>query len=824
MADSSEPHSRRPHPASRLQYPTFPPLSGSVEEWLSRSRPISMTSTPPTDHPRQSLSESWATLSASDVHSEDGAPSEQTDAGSLVDASGPDDVASLDERYSSNDDMDENYEEGLDNEDYDSGSDISESQDLRPIFPQIGCSIDDSNLTTQTAFRQSTDSIEFIEPDKWPEIERVQLKHTIRYIDSPEIAELGDNISTDLHDLTIMATIQQTMTKKSIDTDKPFRVLYVGGSEFRGIILDKLGDVLVSNNSSGFESSSTESSRYHVVPTSFGAGAVSNFAELLPIHFQLIVDECLEATSESHINRPRTINLMFKNRPACTSLWTGTEYGISSSTEWALPDMAIIFLSALDTPRAMDTQKLTRIFMERHGVPAMVISEKPLWKMSREPIPVNHHSLHMCLESRHSSTGKTAVLKRYPIDLNTFESITPGQLNKNLASLTNIYPRKDFKSSTDVPAASQEKLSNSVKDYTRKVLPLPYLSEDTELAFVLRLIMISILSVATITLGHLALKATAVIVSSFVARLIPTSELKQTSLSVPSSTTSDVQVLGRQPDGLSQLGHMMSGALSNQGNPKSSMEFEIQVLGDCHLVIKPPKTSIAARKLPKFNVQVSRRGQLLQYELSRLFEGVYSLKLDRGEAYGLVNVTITADSKPPANQVVSVDLGTPWLKIANWKRAAHAITSQLARDVSTAQTGISETYGRVSTDLQVFIGDVAKRVHTLRHEASVLRRDSFPTALGTREVILSTTKQISEVFRRTAVQPFISASSVLQSQTKKVNEEAKQMMGATWNKISTGAQRLSPRTMMEHVRHVPKSKTLDKAHKRARRLLRGDTS
>ncbi|KAL4785570.1 hypothetical protein BJX76DRAFT_177244 [Aspergillus varians] len=848
MADSPEPSSRRPHTASNtshLQYPTLPPLSGSVEEWLSRSRPINMTSTPPADHPRQSLSESWATLSASDVYSEDGAPSEQTDVGSLIDPSGPDDVASLDERYSSNDDMDGNYQEGLDNEDCDSGSAVSESQELHPMFPQIGCSIDDSNLTAQTAFRQSTESIEFIEPDKWPEVERVQLKHTIRLIDGPELTELGYNISTistHLQDSTLMATVQQTITKKSIDTDKPFRVLYVGSPEFRGIILDKLGDVLVSSTSGGFESSSTESSRYHVVPTSFGAGAVPNFAELLPIHFQLIVDECLEATSESHIDRPRTINLEFKNRPACTSLWTGTEYGISSSTEWALPDMAIIFLSSQDTLSAMDTQKLARMFMERHGVPTMIISEKPLWKMSRDSIPVNHHSLHMCLESRHSSTGKTTVLRRYPIDLSTFESITPGQLNKNLATLTSIYPRKHFNSTPEVPGTVQQTPPFSVKNLTRKILPVPYLSDDTQLAFVLRLMMITVLSAATIAFGHLVLKTTAIFIPSFVARLVgssqispvssihttgapPTAELKQTSLPTVSSTTRDVQVLGHQPNGLSQLQNLMGGALPNLDAPKlSENNFEIQVVGDCHLVIKPPNRSTGAKKQPIFHVQVNRRGQPLQYELSMLFEGVYSLKLDRGEAYGLVNVTITADSDPPVNQIVSVDLGTPWLKIANWKRAAQTITSELIRDMGTAQSGLSEAYGRISTELQVIVGDVVKRTHLLRQKAALLRRESLPNSLGTREAILSTSKQISEIFQRTAVQPFLSASSVLQCHTKKVNDGAKQVMSDTWSKISAGTQRLSPGDIGERVRNARKSKTLDKAHKKARRLMKGSTS
>ncbi|KAL4947418.1 hypothetical protein BDW69DRAFT_178433 [Aspergillus filifer] len=840
MADSSEPHSRHPQTVSgtsHLQYPTFPPLSGSVEDWLSHSRPINMTST---DEPRQSLSESWATLSASDIQSEDGAASEQTDVGSLIDPNGPDDVASIDEEYSSNDEMDENYDEGVINGDYDDRSDISQSRALHPGFPNIGCSIEDSNLTAQTAFRQSTESIEFIEPEKWPEVERVQLKHTIRLIDGPEIAELGDNISAHLRDSTLMATVQQTVTKESIATDKPFRVLYIGSSDFRGIILDKLGDVLVSSTSSGSEPSSTESSRYHVVPTSFGAGAVPNFAELLPIHFQLVVDECLEATSESYIHTPKTINLNFKNRPSCTSIWTGTEYGISSSTEWVLPDMAIIFLSSLDDQTAIDTQRLARMFMERHGIPAMVISEKPLWKMARDSFPVNNHSLHMCLESRHLSTGKTTVLKRYPIDLSTFESITPSQLNKNLASLTSIYSGKNSKSTKGASGAVKPGLLSISKKLIRKALPLPYLDDDTDLAFLLRLVMITIISLATLTFGQMALKAIAVFISSFVARsvpssqlspvssiyttsVLPTTDLKQTNVPVLSKTTRDVQVSWHQPNSLSQLQNLLGGAKPHLNALKPSEDYEIQVVGDCHLVIKPPTRHVGARKSPKFNVQVHRRGQPLQYELSRLFEGLYSLRLDRGEAYGLVNVTITAN-KPPVNQVLTIDLGTPWLKIANWKRAAQAITSELIRDMGTAQTGLSEVYGRMSTELQVVVGDVVKRTHLLRQKASLIGRDSLHINIGAREAISSTSKQLSEVFQRTAVQPFRSATSILQGQANKVNCEAKEVIGSTWSKISANFQRLNPGAMKEHAVNVRKSRTLDKVHKRARRLMKGKSS
>ncbi|KKK12732.1 hypothetical protein AOCH_000741 [Aspergillus ochraceoroseus] len=826
MADSPEPPSRRPDTISNLshlQYPTLPPLSASVEEWLSRSRPIIMTSTPPTDHPPKSLSESWATLSVSDVHSEDGAPSEQTDVGSLIDQTGPDDVASLDGGYSSSDEVDGHYDEGPENDNYDSRSEMSESQELHPMFPQIGRSIDDSNLTAKTALRQSTESIEFVEPDNWPEVERVELKHTIRLFEGPEITELGDTFAPYLEDSTLMATVQQTMTKKSIDTDKPFRVLYVGSSEFRSIVLDKLGDVLVASTSNGFESSSAESSRYHVVPTSFGAGAVPNFAELLPIHVQLIVDECLEAFPESHIDKPSTINLKLKNRPSCSSLWTGTEYCLSSSTEWTLPDVAITFLSNSDTEIAMRTQDSARVFMERHGVPTMAISEKPLWTMSRDLVPVNHHSLHMCLESRHSFTGRTTVLERYPIDLNTFESITPGQLNRNLASLTSIYPRKHYVSTSKTPTVVATKPSFDMKKYTRKLLPLPYLRNETEFSFVLRLITITLISAVTLTFGHSALKATTICISDLLTRpavssqvpsstsgisttaVFPTQELKQTSIPVLSSLTSDIQVLGEQLDSQTQKGHL--GALSPVEKQATPETFEVQVVGDCHLVIKPPHKSLAGRRQPKFSVQVSRRGQPLQYELSRLFEGVYSLKMNREEA-----------------QTTSLDLGTPWLKIANWKRAAHDITSQLVRDLNTAQTGLSEAYGRICTDLQVLMGDVVKKAYIVRREADTLRRDSVQLTLETRQVVLSTSKQLSEVFKRTAVQPFLSASSVLQGQTLKVNKEARQMMSGTWGRISNGAQRLDFRAIIEHVRNAHKCKALDKAQKRARRLMRGKAS
>jgi hypothetical protein len=182
-------------------------------------------------------------------------------------------------------------------------------------------------------------------------------------------------------------------------------------------------------------------------------------------------------------------------------------------------------------------------------------------------------------------------------------------------------------------------------------------------------------------------------------------------------------------------------------------------------------------------------------------------------------VTITTESSPPVKQIVLVDLGTPWLKIANWKRAGQSITSELVRDVGTAQTGLSEVYGRISTELQVLAGDVVKRTHLLRQKAGLFRRESLPVSINT-EVVLSASTQLSETLRRTAMQPLLSASHVLRCHTKKANIEAGQIMSTTWNKIGAGAQHLSFGAIKEHIQNARKSKTLDKAHKRARRLMK----
>jgi len=187
--------------------------------------------------------------------------------------------------------------------------------------------------------------------------------------------------------------------------------------------------------------------------------------------------------------------------------------------------------------------------------------------------------------------------------------------------------------------------------------------------------------------------------------------------------------------------------------------------------------------------------------------------LDREDAYGLINVTITAKSKPPVNQIMTVDLGTPWLKIASWRRAARNISAQFTKDLQVAQTGLSEVYGRLCTDLQVLMGDVVKRSHFLWEDAERLGIEGLHAG----DSVLSRSKQLSERITRTAVQRFQSISSVLQSRSVTVNREAKEIMNNAWDRLGRSTANIDLHPTLDRVQSVKVA--LYRAQTRARHFV-----
>lgn len=630
-----------------------------------------------------------------DFNSEDDARTESTDTASLVGHSGPDDVFDLDETES-------NSEVGA----IDTGRDVSDSQEISPnAYPtQPSLHSLDSTITPDP---HASDSIEFEEPERWPDVERVELKHTVHFFDEEEVAEIAVHSPPELLGHQLFASVRMTMTREDLRVTRPFRILYLGGhQEIKSAILTKIGDALVANAGLGV-SPTLDSSMYHVLQTSYHPG--SSPTELVPIDAQLVVDECVAATSQkTGFRQADQITLAFKKGQSWSSVWDESSYIVQAKSQWTPPDIAVFFIPEQEAVLDRQSRTYAHVFMNRHNIPTMMISEKCLWRGYKGVMPFDHKSLHGCVESRASSRTDSRVLKRLPIDLNTFQSIIPGQLNRNLACLTGLYARKNtpapstatsnnadnagFKSFPDIEKYPLSKSIYAQRTHVSRMLKTPFVLG------ILATIVALVLGQSLMTIGHIYSSRSSVSVlpaalSSSVVAYPPS----MTGPSVLSPNTIAPPKNIATVDSKRELQKLLTPELEAANK---SDKFQVYVIGDCHMIIKPPRYFASKKKVPAFHVQISRGDQALSHNLSRLFDGVFTTQLDREEAYGPINVTITT-MKPLTTQMTEVDFGTPWLKIASWKKAAQMVSAKLQKDVDAAQKELAVIVHRVSTDLQV---------------------------------------------------------------------------------------------------------------------------
>ncbi|OJD23198.1 hypothetical protein ACJ73_05446 [Blastomyces percursus] len=722
--------------------------------------------------PSSSLSESWATLSGSDIYSEDDSRSEQTDTASLVGRSVPDDVTSL---------------EGRDDDDSETGSIDVHSYYSEPTplpFPSHmrEQGLENSGATIKAPYQLGSDSIEFVEPDAWPENETIELKHTIKVFNEAETPEfLRTILAHDLGDGHLSVTVQQTMSKSGLNLTKPFRALYIGATDFKHIILDKMGDVLVAGSDDDFNHVvSGDSSRFHVVPASFGTGASPNYAELLPIHVQLIVDECVSAMAQGEGDKPSTITITLKNRNPCSSVWTGSDYEIQSTTSWDPPDLAIFFIAQDDSPISRKTRSLCHTFMKRHGVPSMVISENPMWTKQNPMVPLDYQSLHVCLESRQKDTGESQVLGRFPIDLKTFESIAPGQLNRNLASLSSHHSSKAI---TKFPETPEKDTTTPIHVRNWESLGFgAYTSEGIVRVIFTAILFFWCLVTLVMIFDPLHSFIFVDLATRFPSLGIPplVSESATTTAHLPPRTMTDsaAETTSLMPLSVSDLilpdcagkdsfdvdtyiSKLTSRTDKQGGEPD---KFQVHVIGDCHVIIRLPTRLASRRKSPKFDVTVTRADRQIPFDQARLFDGVYTLRLPREDAYGPMNISITTKSKPIIEQVTEVDFGMPWLKIANWKKAAQKLSAQLKRDLNIASAGLTDVYNRMSADL-------LERSDALRGETESVGRASLQRALKATNVILAKSKQLSEAVTWRTQDGLMTSTALLRLKLSTVNTD-----------------------------------------------------
>jgi hypothetical protein len=496
-----------------------------------------------------------------------------------------------------------------------------------------------SGLTLRGEERSSTPPIEFEEPAFLGE--QVSVTHTVCSFSEQQTSEILKHVRIADPPTRLTATVRQTMAKRGLAIDEPFRVLYVGSSTAKGEIISKIGASLAVPMA---ETSHRRSSRFNVVPVSSFGDSSSPEVELIDsFGLELVVDECTHARTTKVDARPDTLTLNLNNSFWYRSRCDDSGFHLESPTYWKLPHLAVFFCSDDDNISARQTRLYARSFMARHAVPSIVISQNPLYGRPVESYTLDTRSVHMCLESRSATLLGNRVLKRLPIDLSTFLNIDARQMNRNLACLTGLYAGRD---APQPPDREQTPLPrNMSSEYTEVsacqyglAQSLDFLRERKNKGFWAAALVTGLFAVALATITLSPYSDGPVQMSWWSRNKGPENYIQvvstpASSITAATTTTAPSATLSPQPHdsnalSSSETDHPMSNSVANPSldfvgilfnQPLTALndsdKFKLHIIGDSHMILRPPRRFALLKKPPKIFVRVTRNDRVVDVRL-----------------------------------------------------------------------------------------------------------------------------------------------------------------------------------------------------------------
>jgi hypothetical protein len=642
-----------------------------------------------------------------------------TDSISSVGVHGPDDVTSV--AGTSDDDGDDDDDDD-DNDGDDDHSSAGAPPDGAGLFTDDGAEDDvrRSGLTV-TSLASTLDSpIVFEEPPHLTAA-TVAVVHNVCSFSEPETMEISRILRIDNPPARLHATIRQSMSRRLLAIDEPFRILYIGSADVQEDIVSKLAASLALPvlAGSGPATVRRRSSRFNVVPvSSFGDRGTPPEVELInSFGLELVVDECTSAHATQAGSAHDTLSLHLNGNSWCHSKYTAAGWVYEADMPWNLPHLAIFFCSDNDAISVRQTRLYARQFMTRHAIPTIFISRSPLYEKPVDHYTLDPRSLHACLEAGTASSvsqslSASLVLRRLPIDLASFLAVDARQLNRNLACLTGL----------DGPSGSPKMSCHPTREEAEKILESRGELARAAQLFARRrrghgqqaLVLLSILIVCALLWtgsGLMSQKfrwtpgtglqgaASPRTWSNFRLSKTPTVDMvpsvTQSSLSSPVASPAtetwripSVQLATTQsavaPESSEDVAKLLVDPSLSAFN--YSDHFNIHTIGDSHIILRSPRKLILQKQPLSYTVEVTRHGRAIDVNLTKLLEGVYALRLRREDAWGRLNVTLSTPSKPMLNQTLQADFGRVWLKPSKWRASIEGISGRLHHGFGKTRT------------------------------------------------------------------------------------------------------------------------------------------
>jgi hypothetical protein len=826
-----------------LAYPQIP-IPSSFIDLLSHSFPTIMAHESQSDNQDAALSESWATLSDAGYSYDDDLHSETTDAASLVDNIGPDDVHSIDGQPSEADSQDVHS-------DKDVGQELCSQSALVESTKTLGI----EGVSALNGSRLGRSIV--LEPfGSRTEAEFAEVTQAIHSFSDNEAEEImGHGLHANEHS-QLIGSVCMTISKNSLNLHRPFRLLYVGEGAARAEILTKIGDVLMARPEPRRGEHRLDSSRYHVVLPSDASDSSSNHPDLIPIRTQIIVDDCTTAASIKHEQAPDQIFLSFRNGSLYSSRWNGTTYEVSSASQWSKPDLAVFFVVHDDDSISRQRQKLAHAFALRHQIPALIITESTSWASRSNDMRIDFQTPHLRIEAQDTPIpGQVTTCRRLPIDLETFECLESDQLNRNFAHICRR-ANQDFNVDSSRPvsvsrhASTNRSPSGRTKAQRRdssKPATLRSLCNDSPLLGTMILTAGGLLSLVMVAVaGKVAVMMFLYLISragysgqtspatlwspqpsSSVAILDKSTAVYQTaSVAVVTSTTAVSNSLATVDTPLDMAELITSKTLHATNK---SENFQVHSIGDGHIVVKTPRGFKVRNKSSPFEVTVARGSEALDSSLSILFDGVYTVRIGREEAYGLLNVTIRRQRSSTLEKH-QVDFGAKWLKVAGWRKAAHLAFEQVRTDLENAQTAFSAAYDHLSEDVQFKAHDISKKAAQQGQKFSQHSRRFLNTTAALLKVksdqLRHTSKQERQAAYKVLAKRADLAFQALVVHAHTTNEQGRAILdsiliraGQTAERVHQKTQHIELADVQNEILEYLRSERLAKAQERAKQIV-----
>lgn len=549
----------------------------------------------------------------------------------------------------------------------------------------------------------------------------------------------------------IGGSLGQTMVREPMKLPKPYTVLYVGEMSPKDSIMEKIGSAIAASEKV-FDPSSENAppSDFSIHPvSSFANGTCSNALLVPSTGFTLSTQECRYARVVSDGKASGELHLRSSGTTLVVPVLDVGQW--TPPNNWKLPDLTIFCISKDDDRPAQEARRFVRFLMNRLSVPCILITLTAPPENMQELFDIDLHTPHFSLNCSTPGLASRYVRKQ-PIDLTTFLELDASQMNRNLACLARTRHKPSLQGGTSWEIGNMRRnmgiLVSSMRAKYMRTFPRVFTRPNPATMISTMIILCTLGAYWQLSWLFRAPSSSpdiAILAASTAGRSIATAYPTLTTSTISKSSATQLPFSIQAPVHKSvAIVHSDADLASLLLDPKYSVRnnsenFQVHVIGDSHILIRPPQWLVRSRKSPKLLFNVTRGSTLLKHSVSTPFDGVIALKLKRKDAHSIVNVALWTNSKPRLNETFQVNFGTRWLNIAGWKKMGSAVTESIREDLGAVQKGLSLVYDRTSLELQSFVQNADRRAQILRNEAKKIGTASVNHTTRTRDLVLAQT-------------------------------------------------------------------------------------